>query len=523
MTKLIYLFIVLLAALIFSCDNNGGMVAGFEDLDEFTVYDYMKEDSTNRFSSFLSILEKGGLDKTLSAYNPEENGYTLFLPDNDAVSNFINQSQDFSSLDDILNDPEYAAIFSRYHVINMVAHTNDFPFGAFPKPTLSNDFLTVSFIIGTDTSYYKINNQATVSRPNIEVANGFVHEIDIALTPITLTSYQWLERNHLDFSILKEAVDLTGLQPVIDFIQKNEENRPVVTVLAEPNSAFNKQGIYSIDDLKERISPDNTDYTNSSNPLYNFVGYHFLTASYFIDDFVDVSTNYNTYGEVPVIIDGTGLDILINKGKEVFDTIIVQSDTTIIDFIGFDYDASNVVTQSGSIHIIDRVLQQQRPSRTTRNFQFTGEEPFLNAFRQEGGGTLLIEDTESLSRIDWSGADLSFVYTGSENNGAWQNDYLILNGDFVITYTIPRIVQGTYDVELRAEAFNKFNAIVEVFVDGNKIGGLIDLTSGGKATGPFNNKKLGTIVFSTYSEHTIEVRSLVPGRFLWDAVRFTPN
>lgn len=498
------------------------MVGEFEDLDEFTIYDYIKKDSTNSFSSFLSILEKGGLDKTLSAYNPEENGYTLFLPDNDAVNNFINQSQDFSSLDDILNDPEYAAIFSRYHVINMVAHTNDFPFGAFPKPTLSNDFLTVSFIIEKDTSYYKINNQAAVTRPNIDVANGFVHKIDIALTPITLTSYQWLERNQ-DFSILKEAVDLTGLRSALDFNQKNEKNRLAVTVLAEPNSVFNKQGIYSLDNLKERISPDNTDYTNSSNPFYSFVGYHILTASYFIDDFVDVSTNYNTYGEVPVLIDGTGLDILINKGKEVFDTIIVQSDTTIIDFIGFDYDASNVVTQSGSIHIIDRLLQQQRPSRTLQNFQFTGEEPFLNDFRKEGGGTLLIENTESLSRIDWSGADLSFVYTGSENNGAWQNDYLFLDGDFVITYTIPRIVQGTYDIELRAEAFNKSNAIVEVFVDGNKIGGLIDLTNGGNATWPFSNKKLGTIVFSTYSEHIIEVRSLVPGRFSWDAVRFLPN
>jgi len=62
----------------------------FEDLEKFTIYDYMADDdTTNRFSDFLLILKAGNLDKTLQAYNPEGTDYTLFLPDNDAINKFI--------------------------------------------------------------------------------------------------------------------------------------------------------------------------------------------------------------------------------------------------------------------------------------------------------------------------------------------------------------------------------------------------------------------------------------------------
>ena len=146
------LAILLLSILIFSLGCREKVIeTGFEDAEQYSIYDYIKEDE-ERFSSFLSILEAGGIDLTLSAYNPEDNGYTLFLPDNDAVNNFINNSDLVSSLNDIVTNTDYASAFSRYHVVNMEIHTKDFPFGAFPKPTLSDDYLTVSFVIEEDTS-----------------------------------------------------------------------------------------------------------------------------------------------------------------------------------------------------------------------------------------------------------------------------------------------------------------------------------------------------------------------------------
>jgi len=506
--KHLYIAGLLFAVMLFACKDEI-REAGFEDIQDLTAYDYIKENE-ERFSSFLSILEKGGLDKRLSAYNPEGNGYTLFLPDNEGINQFIDASSQFSSLNDLLENEEFAAVFSRFHVINRVFDTNAFPLGAFNRPTLSDDFLTVSFVTQGDTSFYKINNEAAVTKSNIKVSNGLVHEIETALTPITFTSYDWFELN-TDYSILKNAVDLTGLRSAIDFNSKDEDSGLPVTILAEPDSVYNQNGILSVNDLIAEISPNNSDYTSSLNPLYNFVAYHFLTGRYFIDDFVDVSTNYTTLSDIPLNINGKGLDIAINKGKQVFDTLVYKADTTFIDFIKFNYDASNVITQTGVIHFIDRMMKQQTPSRSISIFQFY-EEKYINDLRQENG-TYLIEYPEDLVSINWSGADLFFVKL--DQSSATGNDYLQIDGDFLISYTIPKIVQGSYTVYLKAEAFN-------VFIDGTKLGSLIDLTRGGSSKNPFMDIKLGTIEFKNYSEHQIKIRSLVPGRFLWDYIKFEP-
>jgi len=517
MKNSVYIISFFLALIVISCQPEP-LPPNFEDVENRTAYDYMMENEED-FSSFLAILEKGGIAKTLSAYNPDGIGYTLFLPDNDAVNNFIDSNSRFSSLNDILNDQEFANAFSRYHVVNMEINTNEFPFGAFSEPTLSGDFLTVSFVIETDTSYYRINNSASVTKSNIEVSNGYIHQIETALMPITFTSYEWLEQ-HPEYSIFKEAVDLTGLQSVIDFNLKEMEELQPVTILAEPDSIFEKGGINSVEDLIAEISPANDDYTSETNPLYNFVAYHFLRGRFFIDNFVDVSTNYTTYSEIPLNINGNGLDVAINKGKQVFDTIVSQGDTTFVDFIKFKYDASNVLTQTGAIHFIDRIMYQQTPSRAIRTFQFY-EEPLFDEYRQEGGA-FLIESENSLQYINWSGADLFFVDLGDEESSAWDADYLEIDGDFTLSYTIPKIIQGKYTVYLGAEAFNAENALIEVFVDNKKVGSLIDLSTGGTSDNPFQQIELGTIDFTRYSEHVVEIRPLIPGRFLWDYIRFEP-
>jgi hypothetical protein len=179
-----------------------------------------------------------------------------------------------------------------------------------------------------------------------------------------------------------------------------------------------------------------------------------------------------------------------------------------------------VITQSGAVHFIDRIMVRQSPSRTLRTFQFF-EEPVLNDYRKEGG-SFLIEDVSQLSYIDWLGADLFYVSAGTDATNAWNGDYLEIQGDFSISYRLPEIVQGNYELILRADAFNDDNALIEVFIDGKKIGGLIDLSFGGSASNPFQNITLGKIDIKTYSKHIVEIRPLIPGRFLWDAIRFEP-
>lgn len=502
------------------CVQDHVLDPGFKDMLRMSIYDYLLEkENAGNYSSFLAILEKGNLAKTLSAHNPNGENYTLFLPDNAAVDRFIKNNNQFSSLEQLLNDQEYVNTLCRYHVVNRGIPSNDFPFGAFPDPTLSDDFLTVTFVIEPDTSYYKINNQSPVIHPDIEASNGYIHLVSEMLVPVTYTSYRWLELNP-GYSIFKKAVDETGFKDIIDLnLKKKEEIKSSpITLLLEHDSVFNKHRIYSFEDLAQRVSPGANDYTNPQNPLYNFIGYHVLSGNLFLDDFEGQSTNYSTFSEVPLNINGLGLDLAINKGKEVFDTLVVQNDTTFIDFVGFNYDASNVITQSGAIHFINQVMMVKTPSMANKYFDFW-EEPLINSYRNEVGN-YLIEDTASLARINWSGADLFFVKEEEESQNAWGNDYLLIDGNFKISYRIPKMVQGKYNAFLGAHSYNSINALVEVTIDGKKVGGLIDLSTGGSNDYPFRGIRLGAVQFTKYTEHTIEITSLIPGRFMWDYIGF---
>jgi len=512
-----HIFIALAFVLCFAGCKPEQIEIVFEDQKDLSVFGYLKENEAE-FSSFIKIITAGELENALSSYNPYGDGYTLFLPDNSAIDHFIEADPRFSSLENILEDLEFCKIFSRYHVVNMSVNSNDFPFGAFSKQTLSGDYLTVSFYIETDSSYYKINNSATVIKPNIEVSNGYIHQIHSALSPVTYTSYEWLNQNP-EFSIFLEAINLTGLANQIDLNLKELENVEAVTVLAEPDSIFHKNRINSIEELIQVISPDDVDYTNDSNPLNQFVAYHFLKGNFFIDDFIDVNSVYSTFAGIPVNINGLGLDILINQGKQVFDTIISNSDTTYIDYVKFIYDESNLISQSGAVHFVDQIMNKFTPPRTTRTFQFF-EEPALYEFRDEGG-SFLLENADLYNRLSWSGADMFFISEG-DPSPAWNGDYLETKGDFFLSYKVPEIIPGIYNVLIRADAFNNENALIEVFIDGKKIGGLIDLSIGGSASNPFKNIELGVIDLKNYSEHVVEIRPLIPGRFLWDFVRFEP-
>jgi len=165
-------------------------------------------------------------------------------------------------------------------------------------------------------------------------------------------------------------------------------------------------------------------------------------------------------------------------------------------------------------------MTQQDPSRSNRRFEFY-EEPLIVEYRKEPG-TYELKQKDSLQFISWTGSELYFVELGDEESSAWGNDYMEIAGDFTIAYEIPKIVQGNYTVYLRAEAFNSSNALVEVFVDGKKVSGLVDLSSGGTAGSPFQTIELGTIDFVQYEKHLVEIKPLIPGRFLWDWIRFEP-
>ncbi|MDD4426161.1 MAG: hypothetical protein PHS40_09575, partial [Mariniphaga sp.] len=64
MRKLKFLLYFLIIFAVISCDKEE-RIAGFEDAEDTSIYDSIVENE-EQYSSFLAMLEKGNLDKTLS-------------------------------------------------------------------------------------------------------------------------------------------------------------------------------------------------------------------------------------------------------------------------------------------------------------------------------------------------------------------------------------------------------------------------------------------------------------------------
>lgn len=496
----------------------------FPDQVKASIYDFLVANKT-KFSSFLKIVDEGGLADILNAYNSGRNttGYTLFLPDNNAIDQYIQESG-YASFDAFLADTALVRTFGRYHVLSKKYLTDDFPFGAFDKLNLTNDQLTVSFVSKVDTAYFEINNMAPVVQTNIKLANGYIDVISKVLKPLTYTTYDWLQQ-HQGYSIFKAAVDLTGFKDLLS-INKKQPNTTAITILVEADSIFNKKNIYSINDLIAYINPANSNYTDPLNRLYNFVGYHIITGGYFLNTFEAAKnyTNYNTYSDIPIAIDSRYLELMINTTQ---DTVTVDTIQIIKkSFVGINYDISNIVTLSGVMHFVNKVMGQKAPSPTTQNYEFY-DDLYLDSLSSVGGaGTYLIDDSTRLRKIKYTGADLSFVTGVSGVNSLSNGDYLSITGSFTISYTIPKIIQGAYDVNLSANRGDPRNAVIQLYVDGIEIGRQQDLTvipTNFNSWGINTNYPLGTVKFLKYESHTVTIKSTVPGRLLWDYINFTPN
>ncbi|MDX9882114.1 MAG: fasciclin domain-containing protein [Prolixibacteraceae bacterium] len=512
------LLFTLQGMILFSCE---GPVEekSFYDRDIFTITDFI-ELNKEKYSCFWKIIETAQLKDPLTAYNPHGDGFTLFLPTDEAFEQFIVSRKIYSSFEQMLEDVDYVRLLGRYHLVNKSFNTNEFPYGALPDTTASGDFLTIGFSSSVDSTYYKVNNTAQVEIPNIQAANGYIHVVGGVLDPIAYDSFEWLSKNE-GFSILSELFETTGLNDTMG-IYRHTQNGQLIknryTVLAEHDSIYHRNGINSIDDLLNKYGTVGLPATDPDNELYQFAAYHLLEGSYFLDEFTG-STNYNTYANYPVNINA-GLNIRINQGVDTFRYELIDGDTIAINYISLYYQQSNQLTKNGAVHMISEVLELFRPSRSTRTFQFY-EEPQIARVRNIFDVHEFV-DVNNFEVISWSGPENIFFVKVAGDNAA-NNDYLMIRDNFTIEYTIPKLIPGKYKISLNAHSFSQNNATVMVYIDGKKIGGNIDLTTGGKATNPYKAYYLGSLEFSSYKEHRVMIKALIPGQFIWDYISFIPE
>jgi uncharacterized surface protein with fasciclin (FAS1) repeats len=336
---------ILLYAVMISCESDQHESKWFGG-ENLTIGQYL-DANQKEYSKFYRLLDKGKMLSPLYAYNPHGEGYTLFLPTDSAIDRFIRQNQKYGTFEKMLLDTGFLYTLTRYHTVNRKVHTDEFPDGALNDRTLSGDRLIMGFYRNGNNQLIKVNNTAPIIKSNMGMTNGYVHIVSELLHKAETGGYDWLQQQ-ADYTILAQAMELSGIRGKLKWTK--------YTLLAEQDSVFRRVGINKIEDLINRIATPGVPITSSNNAFYLFTAYHILNGEFYLNDFYWGENKYTTLANKLITID-VGQEIRLNRGIEIYGTSISASgDTTVTDYILPVWDASNILTQTGPVHSVSRVL-----------------------------------------------------------------------------------------------------------------------------------------------------------------------
>lgn len=273
------------------------------------VTDYLQNDTAQRFTEFVDVLQRAELWDLLSTYGT----FTCFAPTNDAINDYL-AKRDKASVDD-LTDAECDTL-AWMHLLKVAYFTTDLGDGSLPTTNMNNRYLTLTCDTVAGEVKYHINSSEMIVRDD-SVENGVMHVVNQVITSSSVLLGE-LVCNDPNLTIFGAALRLTGLADTIDSRIEDEDyvidpdstvadkkhtkyfgNHNVYyrfpakrefkySIFAEPDSIYNKYGINSLDDLKrhakevyDRTYPQDAglydnDWSNRKNPLNRWVAYHIL-------------------------------------------------------------------------------------------------------------------------------------------------------------------------------------------------------------------------------------------------------
>lgn len=338
--------LMILSILISSCKTDPHE-SNWVDGEPLTISQYL-ENNQEDYSKFIRLLDKGKMLGTLYAYNPYGEDYTLFLPTDKAIDQFIQQNQEYGSFEELLKDTGFIKKLTRYHTINRKLHTNEFPDGALTDKTLTGDRLVIGFYTDGNNQLIKVNNEAQITESNLKMTNGYIHVISGVLQQEEISGYDWLQQQK-DYSILAKAVKLSNLKSRLWWKK--------YSILAEHDSIYRRRGINTVEDLIKRIATPGMPVSDKNNAFYLFAAYHFVGGEYYLNDFSWGNKKYTTLATGKPLIVNAGVEIQINPGVDTYGyTISNTGDTTLIDYILPIWKDCNVMTSTGPVHSISEVL-----------------------------------------------------------------------------------------------------------------------------------------------------------------------
>ena len=460
--------------------------------DQLVIAQFIQNDSL-KFSEFNRLLENTQLNSFLSIRGP----YTLFLPNDDAMKAYY-ASKSIGSADDLSLEDQRNLVLN--HLVLAQIGAGDIGLGAIRQTNAINDKLATDFI-GSDIY---INKVAKIINRDIKVSNGLIHEVDHVIEPITYSLYELIASNP-SLSLFAMGLELTGIKDtlnVVDFPYGDKMARTYFTILAVPDTIFNRYGIFNITDMVNYFTDEPNNITDIDNGFYQFIEYHCLNGSHFLSDFVpDPAVNPQLY---PILSFNNNVLVKID------DDYRLNPNSVEGTYTGFLIEHSNVPAKNGALHIINDLLEVSDPEPaniifdTCEYFDIKQGDYYMKYYKKWYDGQ------NTFQYIKWEGDYLQYYYKTHDAPVQKNFDGLQMIGYWWLEVTTPKVMKGSYSMT----GYVWGGRVCDVYVDGVKVAHI-------GTAGP-DRYAWGEFKWDTTTEHKIKLVSTAYSTVFWDTIELTP-
>ena len=460
--------------------------------NEQVAGDYI-ESNVELYSEFGKLIEMTGLRSLLNIRGP----FTIMLPDDAAMQAYY-KLKNVTSLNDFTEAQRKELVL--YHIMSSEIATGDIGLGALRDPNAVGDYLASEFQ-GSDIY---INKYSKILKRDIRTANGFIHVINRVIDPITKDVYSILSSDP-GYKIFSEGLSLTGLKDTLQIIEypyAQKTARTRYTLLAVPDSIYQRQGIQNVNELIAWSGGTTDNLTSKGNPFYRYIEYHCLNNSYYLSSF-----ETSLY---PILSRDNNISVTIS------DDYKLNMDRVTKAYTGFILDGSNIPAKNGVIHTIDDLLPVIDPEPSVITFETTDFQEFKEGDFYGKYYMKWASGENTFEKIKFGGDYLLYYYKPNHGRTAiLNNDNLSMIGFWWIEITFPKVMKGKYAVSANVWSGGEDLPMFAAYVDGVKKADINARVGGTKMD-------FGEVNWERTEEHKIKLVCTGWGTLFWDSVTFTP-
>ncbi|MBN1927449.1 MAG: fasciclin domain-containing protein [Prolixibacteraceae bacterium] len=456
--------------------------------EDMVITDYIIS-KPEKYSEFAKMLENTGIGSLLSIRGP----FTLFLPTNEALDKYC-ESKSVNSVSDLDSIFQRNLIYN--HLIPAEISTGDIGQGSIRIENALGDKIASDFLNWSDII---LNKESKITDRDIYTANGYVHEIDKVIEPLTQSVYDVVS-SLPGYSIFSEGLELTNLSDTLDVIEfpfGQKIARAHFTLLAVPDTLYNRYGINSVNDLINVYTDDPAGITDLENGFYRYMEYHCLSGAYYFSDF-----ETQLY---PILSSDNNLSVTIDKD------FMINFNSLTEEYTGFFFELSNFPAKNGAVHTVNKLLEVTTPEPKVITFEPTS---YIDIREGDYYGKYYMkwyDGQNTFEKIKWEGDYLQYYFKDHDTGTLLNDDCLTMIGYWWIEITTPKIMKGKWKVSGNVWGGQNDYAI---YVDGVKYGVSLKTDAGAP--------DMGTYEWDKTEEHKIKLVAITWGSLFWDTVTFTP-